>query len=141
MKKNFLFIIFALISSCIPFFNYKLGDVQAVDRQTGQSFLLNYWISHGEVWISGKKSSIGDFTGKVLQIKDIQHLEKRRNPWLKGSVIENSINTSYARLIGGKRIMVECYITQKSKRNFSKGGYGTCYAQNGDIFDIKIIPR
>lgn len=100
---------------------------------------MSYTIYKGEVNIAGKSKKLGSFRGKILQIKDIKNIEKVRNPRMSEGVIEQNIRTSYVRLESDKRVVINCYITQRSQRKFSKGGYGVCYAENGEVFDIVVI--
>lgn len=100
---------------------------------------MSYTIYHDEVNIAGKSKRFGSFRGKVLQIKDIKKIEKVRNPRMAKGVIEHNVRTSYVRLESDKRVVIDCYITQKSQRKFYKGGYGVCYAENGEVFDIVVI--
>lgn len=127
--------------SCVLYDSFMLGDIKAFNRVNGQGFLMNYHIYKGSIFISGKLENIGAISGRVLDIKSIRALERKKHPWLKKDMINNYIRTSYARLSSDAGLNIDCYITQNNPKRFKKGGFGTCYGQNGIIFDVHVIPR
>ncbi|MDC0857552.1 hypothetical protein OAP83_02430 [Rickettsiales bacterium] len=112
--------------------NYLVGNMYAISIYSGKIINMSYEISGNEINVSGKSLSKEYITGKVLSASQI----KKHNNFI---TLPNNYDQSFVRLIAtpsGK--ILDCFITQNSKRKFSKGGYGKCYTPEGDEFNLTI---
>ena len=126
-KRVFILFIVLLFSACG---RYTVGSINILRNYNGPDALsyFNYRIlPSDDILIEARIGAI-KYKGNVFKVRNNNQLGKN----------VNSFSVLRMRSDDGKYI--ECFITQKSKRNFGKGGNGTCYSGGLKMFDIYIQP-
>ena len=112
--------------------NYLVGNMYAISIYSGKIINMSYEMSDNGIKISGKSLNKEYISGKVMSASEIKKHKKFIN-------LPKNVDHSFVRLIStpsGK--ILDCFITQNSKRKFNKGGYGKCYTPEGDEFNLTI---
>jgi hypothetical protein len=140
-KLSKAIIIFLFLSNCdyLPTVSYyKVGYIKVTSANFPmKAEHLNYVIFTGKIKIKGKING-KFFAGTLFTEREIEGLLKKEPHRIAANTPKGF---SFINMVSSKGDKIDCFIKQRSKRDFRKGGIGKCYFSNSDkMLEIAIEP-